>query len=231
MSIDFSKYRQDWGIVSGTLIALVALLAPVYLLGPIFGQIFPWLPVDINIKISIATVIIELCAIGIIAAALAAYSKTFRDIGFTQLRPVHALWTLGGFVVYFCVSLAIQTAAHGLVDQNQAQNLGYQNLGGLDKALAFVPLVVLTPLAEETIFRGFLFRGFRKYLPFWLAALGASALFGLAHGQWNVGLDVFAMSLVGCYLVERTKSIWPSIFLHALKNSVAFWLLYIYNGG
>ncbi|HVI69827.1 MAG TPA: CPBP family intramembrane glutamic endopeptidase, partial [Magnetospirillaceae bacterium] len=95
---------------------------------------------------------------------------------------------------------------------------------------AFITLVLVTPFTEELIFRGFVFAGFRRRLPFWLAALGVSALFAWIHGQWNVGLDVFVMSLVGCYLIEKTKNLWSAIFLHMLKNGVAFYLVYLYNG-
>ena len=91
-------------------------------------------------------------------------------------------------------------------------------------------LVFLTPFAEELVFRGFMLTGFRRRLPFWAAAILVSALFGLVHGQWNVGLDVFIMSMVACYLVKTSQSLWPAIFLHMYKNAIAFYLIYLYNG-
>jgi membrane protease YdiL (CAAX protease family) len=222
--------KKDWGIITGAIIAFVALMGPWYVLEPVFKQIFPHLQMGVNLKVALATIVIELFALGIIAAALAAYGKKPRDIGFTKIRRKYIIVAAIAFAVYFAISLTIQLIARGFINGDEPQNLGYQDLSGREIIAAFLPLVILTPLAEETIFRGFLFKGFRRHLPFWLTALGVSALFGLAHGQWNVGLDVFVMSLVSCYLVERTKSIWPSIFLHVIKNGLAFWLLYLYNG-
>ena len=47
------------------------------------------------------------------------------------------------------------------------------------------------------------------------------------HGQWNVGINVFAMSIVLCVMREITGSIYSGILLHMLKNMLAFYLLYI----
>jgi membrane protease YdiL (CAAX protease family) len=54
-----------------------------------------------------------------------------------------------------------------------------------------------------------------------------SAIFGFAHGQWNVGVDTFALSLALCYLAYKTNSLWPSVLLHSLKNLIAFILVFV----
>jgi membrane protease YdiL (CAAX protease family) len=64
-------------------------------------------------------------------------------------------------------------------------------------------------------------------MPVWVAIVITSALFGFIHGQWNVGIDVFALSVVLCSLREITGSIWAGILLHMLKNSVAFFIIFI----
>jgi membrane protease YdiL (CAAX protease family) len=137
-------------------------------------------------------------------------------------------------VVYIGVSMLLQVLVKAIFGDSynaeETQELGYAALTGVELAIAGICLVVLAPFTEEIIFRGFMYRGLRRQLPFWLAAFVVSAIFGLVHGQWNVGLDVFAMSLISCYLVEKTGSLWPSIFLHSLKNAVAFCIVYLYNG-
>jgi hypothetical protein len=59
------------------------------------------------------------------------------------------------------------------------------------------------------------------------AAVVSSLLFGLVHGQLNVAIDTAIMGWFSAQLVITTKSIWPSIALHALKNSIAFVLVYL----
>jgi len=236
MSDDSSKKlketRKPWGIVGGAFFGLLALLGPAYLLAPAFQAILPLLPIGFNLKLSIADTLLMGISFLLVNLVIFAYGKDLRSIGFTKINWRHIGLAGGAFVLYFILSAFLATAVHHILpyNQDQPQVLGYDGLNGVEIAAAFIPLVILTPLAEESIFRGFMFTGFRRHLPFWAAAIGVSAIFGLAHGQVNVGLDVFVLSMVSCYLRETTKSLWPSIFLHAIKNGVAFWLLYLYNG-
>jgi hypothetical protein len=61
----------------------------------------------------------------------------------------------------------------------------------------------------------------------WAAIIITSLLFGAVHGQWNVAIDVFVLSLVLCSLREVTGNIWAGVLLHMLKNGLAFYLLFI----
>ena len=67
----------------------------------------------------------------------------------------------------------------------------------------------------------------RKSMPVWAAIIITSLLFALVHFQWNVALDTFALSIVLCLLRLVTKSLWAPILLHAMKNGLAFYLLFI----
>ena len=58
-----------------------------------------------------------------------------------------------------------------------------------------------------------------------------SLLFGIVHLQWNVGVNVFAMSIVLCGLREITGTVYAGILTHMIKNGVAFYLLYILGIG
>lgn len=137
------------------------------------------------------------------------------------------------YLLCLVASIAVTAAASLLFsgfDVTQAQELGLaQPPNQLDLILLGIMLVVLVPLAEEFIFRGYLFGMLRREFPFWLAAVVTSVIFGVAHGQWNVGLDTFILSLALCFLREKTGSIWTGVALHALKNLVAFLLLFVYN--
>lgn len=229
------RLRDDWGVVMGIVVSGIALIATWFLLSPLFEAIMPHVVVSLNVKIAIITGAIMFVGMLIIAAALAAYNKKFRDIGLGKPRLHHFAKAFMALFAYIAVSLVLQIIVKALFGQgynaDEAQNLGYSALSGVETAVVFVCLVVLVPVVEEVIFRGFMFRGIRRHFPFWFTAVLVSFLFGLVHGQWNVGLDVFAMSLISCYLVEKSGSLWPSIFLHVLKNGLAFYIVYLYNGG
>ena len=146
-----------------------------------------------------------------------------RDIGLAAVA----------FVVYVSLALwAMELVSILLPSLNldQPQDIGIKTLNsGYGFALAFVTFVVLAPLAEELLFRGYLFGNLRRILPFGVAALITSALFGFIHFQWNVGIDVFILSLVLCYLREKTQRLWPSVVLHMGKNFLAFATLFIFH--
>lgn len=136
-----------------------------------------------------------------------------------------------GFVVYLVGSvilLAVMTTLLPSIDADQVQQNGFENIGQrYEYVLAFVTLVFIAPLVEEVLFRGYLYGKIRTKVPIWVAILAVSALFAVVHGQWNVAIDVFALSIVLCILREVTGSIWSGILLHMLKNGVAFYFLFI----
>jgi uncharacterized protein len=137
-----------------------------------------------------------------------------------------------GFVVYFVTSAVLVYIGSQVIpgfDVGQVQNTGFSHVSQYyEYALAFATLIIVAPVAEEVLFRGFLYGKLRSRMPVWVAILLTSVLFGLVHGQWNVGLDVFALSVVLCSLREITGSIWSGILLHMLKNSIAFFIIFIH---
>lgn len=113
---------------------------------------------------------------------------------------------------------------------NEAQNVGFKsNLMNFDLMLAFFSLAIIAPIAEELIFRGWLYGKLRTRLNLISSALLTSLVFGLLHFQWNVGITVFAMSIIACLLREITNTIYAPILLHFLKNALAFYLIFILN--
>ncbi|HEX4662093.1 MAG TPA: CPBP family intramembrane glutamic endopeptidase [Candidatus Saccharimonadales bacterium] len=153
-------------------------------------------------------------------------------IGLTRYpRWYDPLMTVPAYIVYFVIATALTLAVRIWLPQvnlDQAQDFGIQHpTSALSYVLVFLMLVVIPPLCEELLFRGFLFGTLLKGFPTVVAVLVTSLLFGIAHGQINVFLDTFALSLVLCFLRLKTGSIWAGIGLHTLKNLVAFVLLYV----
>lgn len=145
------------------------------------------------------------------------------------------LLALAGFFIYAVLTIASQFVLMKVpgYDASQAQDLGVStNLYGRDLASAFLVFVALTPIAEEFLFRG-VFYGWLKSrkMPKWGIYVVVSLMFGLAHGQWNVAIDVFWLSMVACYMRDMTSSIWPGVVMHMLKNGLAFWFVFVASRG
>lgn len=135
------------------------------------------------------------------------------------------------YLIYLFITILIQSMASLIPGYNpdQEQILGFESVEGIGILLVFISLVILPPLGEEVLFRGILYPGFRNKLSKVWAALITSALFGLAHMQWNVGVDTFVLSLVIVYALEKHKSLWVAIGLHGIKNFIAFMALFVFN--
>lgn len=161
------------------------------------------------------------------------------DLGLTGLPTwTDILLAPVGFVIYLLLAAAlIAIFSHfPFFDASQTQELGYHLTSGLDRVVAFFALCLIAPVAEELIFRGWLYAKLRALLPgkrlsLILSCLLVSLAFALLHGQWNVGVNVFAMSLVLCGLREVTGTIYSGILLHILKNTIAFVLVYLVGFG
>ena len=50
---------------------------------------------------------------------------------------------------------------------------------------------------------------------------------GVPALQWAVTIDTFVLSLMLCALREYTGAIWAGVLLHAIKNGLAFYLLFV----
>lgn len=100
-------------------------------------------------------------------------------------------------------------------------------------ALTAISVVLLAPLAEELFFRGFLFRGLRRWAGPGPALLMSATVFGLVHVQppnWASSAlivpPIFVLGIMLAAIVERRGSIVPSIAAHMTFNAFGFVVLF-----
>lgn len=127
------------------------------------------------------------------------------------------IFGFGLFLASIAIGL-VQAAAFGKEQQAIAQALlGHRGLQAL--VLDLVAVAMLTPVAEELLFRGVLFGGVRQRLPFVPAAIAATALFTIGHEpQAWPGVFVLGFGLALAY--ERTRTLWAPIVAHATVNGL-----------
>lgn len=148
----------------------------------------------------------------------------------TPLQFKALAWVPLAWLGYFIATVGVTMIALNFPGFNadQSQDVPFRNLNSAtDMLIAFMGLVVLAPVVEELLFRGYLFGKIRAVSNFWVSAIVTSLVFGIAHQQWNVGIDVFVLSIFLCLLREKTGNVWAGMLLHALKNSIAFFYLFI----
>ena len=95
----------------------------------------------------------------------------------------------------------------------------------------FLAVVIVAPIGEEIVFRGFLQRFLEKY---WKditrAVLVTSLFFAMIHFNPFWTIQIYLLGVILGFLAWKTKSVIPSIILHIVNNGSAFILANINEG-
>ena len=143
-------------------------------------------------------------------------------------------WAAGGMVAFYILAILTSYLLSLFISQGEldkSQDIGFNNLTtAIDHILAFLSLVIIPPLGEEILVRGYLYSGLRKAWRFVPAMLVTSFLFGLAHLDggiggsvvWAAAADTFMLSLVLVYVREHTGALYAGMLIHAANNLIAY---------
>lgn len=201
-------------------------------------QATDWLNNSVGVKFAYI-LLVETAAVGAIYLFLRRYKLSLASIGLRRPRwsdPFYGLAALPVYFILYLLSVVIVKHFVPSLDLNQQQQIGFDNIHGTAAlVLTFLSLVILPPIAEEIMVRGFLYSSLKKGLPLIAAAIVTSGIFAAAHlpeggatgPLYIAALDTFVLSLVLIYLREKTAGLWASITLHAGKNGIAFFALFI----
>lgn len=119
--------------------------------------------------------------------------------------------------------------------------IGFATTGTLDRGIGPLLLpfgVIVWPMAEEVVFRGYAFGLLRRRAGwgFWAAALATAAVFGLGHlynvtvreAPWPEAAGVVAITGVGgilfAWIYERWDTLWAPFAGHAMMN--LWWVVF-----
>lgn len=189
----------------------------------------------------IARFIVAAVGIWLVYGVLKIIGATWQSIGLKRTRIKDLFYALAGYgwyLLFYFIAAAAAAYLFPAIDFDQSQELGFSTAAtGNELVLIFMSLVLLPPLYEEILMRGFLLKGLRNKLSKPIAAIIVSILFAAGHLQWGseapllwvAAIDTFVLSMVLVYLREKTGSLWPAIGLHTIKNFVAFMLLFVFK--
>lgn len=185
---------------------------------------------------------IEVITVGLLYLFMKRRKIAWSLIGLVKPKIRDIGYALAGFGVYFAIYAFIVfnlvEALFPQVDTDQAQQLGFDTASsGPVLIFVFLSLVILPPLVEEILVRGFLFTGLRQRMHVFVAAIITSVIFAVAHLQWGSGApllwaaaaDTFTLSMILVWLRQKTGSLWPGIGVHFIKNGIAFLALFVFK--
>ena len=87
--------------------------------------------------------------------------------------------------------------------------------------LRFIVLLLLSPAAEELVFRGVFFTRMRRWSGFFSSCFVSALIFGVFHGNMLQGIYGFLAGILFAALMERYRNIAIPIAAHAAANAVS----------
>lgn len=149
-----------------------------------------------------------------------------REIGFRG-RPAwrDVLYALGGwfaaFWLYYGVERILGLAGIRMF-WNEAGFFGLDSVGRV--VVVVIATLVVAPVAEEIIYRGYILQALLARLRAPVAAALSALIFASIHIGIGLGLAlyIFLGALILAYLYVRFRNIYACILMHLLNNVVAY---------
>ena len=222
-----------WSPLETVPVFLVAVIATAVVLAPIDAVVR-----SCSGRFILLTLVSELAFVGAVLgwirlvhprsfSGLGLPREPWRDLG-AGVATGLALVVLGGLALTITQAIGRAILGHRPPEADQVVSC----VRGAS-LVALAPVVILAaPLGEETLFRGFLYKGLRRRFSVWPAAIASAVVFGLVHFQGAgfavlvPGLAVVGLGLALVY--ERRQSLLASMAAHATFNLVGY--LFILHG-
>jgi membrane protease YdiL (CAAX protease family) len=215
-----------WSAPAALLAAFAAALVCAVIIGVLaapFGASFDDAPASVTILSTIAQ---DAC---FIAAALffARIVAPPRKAQFGLQPPRNLKRAIAFVVVGYLLFIGLSAAWLAIIGQSDTKDTIIEDLGAGDSTVALIAVTfivcVCAPLAEEFLFRGYIFGALRSN-GFWTAALLTGLMFGLVHVLGSPIAFILPLAFLGaalCFIREQTQSIYPCMALHCVNNTLA----------
>jgi uncharacterized protein len=155
------------------------------------------------------------------------WREALRKLGFRDFRCSHlklAGGIVGSYLLFAIVVGGLLDVLFGYrPDQEELSETLDVDLTPLTVIVLYLSACLMAPVTEETFFRGFVFAGLRKRWGFWVGAVVSALIFGVVHAGTGPAAIPFLAVLGGAfaYAYERSGSLWPAVFAHAINNLLA----------
>ena len=132
------------------------------------------------------------------------------------------------YLVIFTVKWFVEQKIYGgnFPDSSSQETVQSFEHGSLSFRLIMgVAAVIIAPVVEETLFRGFLYGIGKRFTDRWFSAIVVSFLFAAMHQHVGSLVPLFVLALSFTLAYEATGSLLVPIFMHSLFNALNIALL------
>jgi membrane protease YdiL (CAAX protease family) len=210
---------QSFGLAD----ALCAGILAIWMISVIFQSLDT--PKSISLSVIIANCAVYACLItGIFGVMI---FQRLSPVSVFQLQPSRFPRAAGMGLLWLAITYPLIIAAQALVqnifgtgdDSQLIVRFFLEHADSSHRIAVIFMAVIVAPVAEEVIFRGYFYGVIRRYGGRIPALLTSSLLFAAIHVHLPSMLGLGILAVILCLLYERSGSLWAPITLHAAFNA------------
>ncbi len=218
----YSVERKIENITYKNLFVMIAMIIGISLLGGLFLGLAFGIYGEEALSTKLEGYYLLLFDAAVVAIVLLAYKpvlhfiKYIWDVSVLKSGKTY-LYLLIGFIVIALsqyLMLHVFSFESAAEQKEQLGSLGLQN--SIQSIIYVLSVAIITPVKEEILFRGILYRFLEKKYNFLVSIIISSFIFGILHGGLLITATI--MGMVFAMLYKKTQSIIPSIILHIVWN-------------
>ncbi len=114
----------------------------------------------------------------------------------------------------------------GMVDKSASYQAVMEDQYAAWLPVGLICYGVITPIAEELLFRGIIYNNIKRFLKLPAAVVISAALFGMYHGNTVQGIYAFVMGALMAYMYEYFGDYRVPVAVHIASNVLAYVLSY-----
>lgn len=149
--------------------------------------------------------------------ALPVWKKKGNVTSYGVLAAIALCVSMGVNILFFQMGITESSAAYTRVEEAQY---------GVAFAIGLILYGVISPIAEEAVFRGIIYNRMKRCFSVKLAVPLSALLFGLYHGNTVQALYGFLLGVIIAIVYERSESFAAPVIFHAVANVTVFTVTY-----
>lgn len=167
-------------------------------------------------------------AISILGNAKLLIQKTVEDTKLNHLRKeeVSSYLLLAGACIGAVLGLNLLLELSGIMDNSAAYQAVVADQYSAAFLLGLIGYGLISPIAEELLFRGIIHNYMRRFVNVKMALLLSSALFGIYHMNYVQGIYGFLMGCLIAYAYEYFGEFKLAVAVHMASNILVYCLSY-----
>lgn len=167
-------------------------------------------------------------AASIFGIARKTLARATEDMKLTHIKedPGKCYLFMGVAAVGLAIGLNVLLELTGIIDNSEVYEAVAEAQYAAILPLGLVCFGVITPIAEELLFRGIIYNCVRRYLKPVAAMVMSAALFAMYHGNSVQGIYAFAFGCLMVYAYEYFGDFRMPVAVHIISNVLIYCISY-----